>query len=251
MNIKKAIRRRVSAALGRPRNQRRFIDSSLGIAGFLRVMKEEDVNYVALRWFESLPEVAPGEDIDILVADNDVEIMTSYMKVAGKKGDIPCDIYSVSGLPGSSSRNMPYYPVPIGRKILEDAIWVNDLVRAPSPDDHFLSLSYHVVYHKGYAAGVPSEDEERNRKVLPCSDHDYVETLKRLGRESSLNLDDLDPTCRVPDDQIAYRSYPLLAARELPISQTGLPPDLPYTGFDNNSLSELSAVHYRIKADRR
>lgn len=194
MNIKKAIRRRVSAALGRPRNQRRFIDSSLGIAGFLRVMKEEDVNYVALRWFESLPEVAPGEDIDILVADNDVEIMTSYMKVAGKKGDIPCDIYSVSGLPGSSSRNMPYYPVPIGRKILEDAIWVNDLVRAPSPDDHFLSLSYHVVYHKGYAAGVPSEDEERNRKVLPCSDHDYVETLKRLGRESSLNLDDLDPT---------------------------------------------------------
>lgn len=194
MNIKKSIRRHISAALGRPRNQRRYIDSALGVSGFFRVMIEEEVDYVVLRWFESLPHVAPGEDIDILVADEDIEVMGSYLKMTGKNGDIPCDIYSVSGLPGSSSRSMPYYPVPIARKILDDAIWVNDIVRAPSPDHHFLSLCYHVVYHKGYASGVPSEDEDRDRKVLPCIDHDYVGTLGRLAGESSLNLGGLDIT---------------------------------------------------------
>ncbi|MBE0488170.1 MAG: hypothetical protein IBX53_03745 [Halomonas sp.] len=186
MKIKRGIRRRLSRLLRRPINQRRFVDSSLGASGFLKILKEEDVDYVVLRWFETLPHVAPGEDIDILVADNDIEIMTSYMKSVGNKGDIPCDVYSVSGLPGSNSRNMPYYPVPIARKILDNAIWVNHLVKAPSHDDHFLSLCYHVLYHKGYSSGVPSEDAERNKKVLPCNDHDYVAMLERLYQESSL-----------------------------------------------------------------
>jgi hypothetical protein len=194
MNIKKSVKSIFYAAAGRVDKRRKFIDSELGVSGFLRVMKEEDVNYVVLRWFDPLPYVEPGEDIDILVADDDVEIMTSYMKVAGRKGDIPCDVYSVSGLPGSSSRNMPYYPVPIAKKILDNAVWVNDIVRAPSPDHHFLSLCYHVVYHKGYSSGVPSEDVERGRKVIPCKDHDYVGTLEKLGRESTLSLENLDIT---------------------------------------------------------
>lgn len=194
MNIKKTFKRSLSAALGRPRGHRRFIDSTLGVSGFLRVMKEEGVNYVVLRWFDALPHVEPGEDIDILVADDDIEIMTSYMKSSGSKGDVPCDVYSVSGLPGSSSRKMPYYPVPIARQILDNAVWVNDIVRAPSPDHYFLSLCYHVVYHKGYSSGVPSEDVERDRKVTPCKDHDYVGTLERLGRESTLSLGKLDIT---------------------------------------------------------
>ncbi|MBB3330951.1 hypothetical protein BDK63_001826 [Halomonas campaniensis] len=188
MKIKRAIRRRISIALGRPQTQRRFIDSALGVSGFLEVLKAEDIDYAVLRWFEELPYVAPGEDIDILVADEDVERLTFYTKFIGKKNDTPCDIYSVSGLPGTSSRNMPYYPVPVARKILKNAIWVNGTVRAPSCNDHFLSMCYHAVYHKGYASAIPSEDVDRNRNVVVSCDHDYMGKIKSLYESSNLKL---------------------------------------------------------------
>ncbi len=199
MKIKRAIRRRISIAMGRPQTQRRFIDSALGVSGFLEVLKAEGIDYAVLRWFEELPHVAPGEDIDILVADQDVERLTFYTKFIGKKNDTPCDIYSVSGLPGTSSRNMPYYPVPVARKILKNAIWVNGLVRAPSCDDHFLSMCYHAVYHKGYASAIPSENADRNRKVVLSCDHDYMGTIKRLYEASSLRLSDFSITLEALD----------------------------------------------------
>ncbi|WP_146010654.1 serine/threonine protein kinase [Halomonas heilongjiangensis] len=194
MRVKKLLKRRFASLLGRPATHRRFIDHSLGVTGFLKVLKENDVNYVVLRWFEELPEVSPGEDIDILVADEDAERMTSYVGVDEKRQDIPCDIYSVSGLPGTSSHGMAYYPVASARQILNNAIWWSDLVRAPAPDEHFLSMCYHAVYHKGYMSGLPSSDHELNKKVISPRDHDYAGVIERLYENSSFRFDGFEMT---------------------------------------------------------
>jgi hypothetical protein len=194
MKIKNYIKYRFASLLRRPVTHRRFIDRSLGVSGFLRVLKDEDVNYVVLRWFEELPEVSPGEDVDILVSDEDVEKLTSLVSVNRKRGDTPCDIYSVSGLPGTSSRNMSYYPVATARQILNNAVWLNDTVRVPAPDEHFLSMCYHAVYHKGYSAGIPSSKDELNSKVFYPQDHDYVGIIRELYERSSFEFGDLEIT---------------------------------------------------------
>lgn len=194
MKIKTFIKYRFASYLGRPVTHRRFIDHSLGVRGFLQALKDENVNYVVLRWFEELPAVSPGEDVDVLVSDEDVEKLTSLVSVNRKSRDIPCDIYSVSGLPGTSSRNMPYYPVATARQILNNAVWLNDMVRVPAPDEHFLSMCYHAVYHKGYSAGIPSSNAELNREVAPPGDHDYVAIIKELYEKSSFKFEGLEIT---------------------------------------------------------
>lgn len=191
MSIASLVKGRVSKLLGSPVNERRYIDHSLGVHGFLKRLKENNVNYVVMRWFKKLPEVAPGEDIDILVADEDLEKLTLFVNTNIARKGIPCDIYSVSGLQGTSWRGLPYYPVANARKILDNAVWLNDIVRVPAPDEHFLSMCYHAVYHKGYASGIPSHGSIFEGKVV---DHDYKQEIERLFNNSSFKGKELEMT---------------------------------------------------------
>ena len=43
---------------------RRFIPQSMGVPGFIAKLQTAGLRPVALRWFESLPELAAGEDLD-------------------------------------------------------------------------------------------------------------------------------------------------------------------------------------------
>ena len=94
MKITRLVKARISRFLGSPVNERRYIDYSLGVSGFLENLKKNSVNYVALRWFDDLPDVAPGEDIDILVADEDVELLTSFVTHNRTRKATPCNIDS-------------------------------------------------------------------------------------------------------------------------------------------------------------
>ncbi len=47
---------------------------------------------------KNLPNIKQGEDIDILVDDNDLELLTFIMEK--RVGTIPFDIYTESGLSG-------------------------------------------------------------------------------------------------------------------------------------------------------
>ncbi|MFQ3789818.1 hypothetical protein [Halomonas sp. A29] len=164
---------------------RRYIDGRRGVAGFLETLQEREIDYVVLRWFETLPHVEPDEDVDILVADEDAEKLAACVSVNRRSKDIPCDIYSVSGLPGTDHHQGSYYPAAKARQMLDNAVRVNGLVRVPAADEHFLSLSYHAVYHKGYLSGIPSEHSERNAKVVVPKDHDYRGILEALQGQSS------------------------------------------------------------------
>lgn len=172
---------------------RRQLRIGLDWEAFFATLAERRIRYVVLRWFESLPAVAPGEDVDLLIADEDI----------GRIGDLcgrwrtgrVCDVYSVTGLPGSDFRKMAYYPPACATRILERAISQQGRFSVPCPEDHFLSLAYHAVYHKGFASGLPGITAG-SASGHRTPDHDYRAELaalaSSLGIDTAIDLESLD-----------------------------------------------------------
>lgn len=162
---------------------RRYIDKRLGLEGFFQRLKDLDIHYVVLRWFEDFPNITAGEDIDVLVADEDVDRVAPLF-TGSKRNGIPCDLYSESGLAGTRYRKIAYYPVHLARQLLQNAVWWKDRYRVPDPRRHLLSLAFHVVYHKGYDSGLPSAF----RPPSGDAEHDYRRDLERLSDACGLRL---------------------------------------------------------------
>ena len=135
------------------RSARRYVPFAWGIAGFLHQLAQAQVRHVVLRWFETLPTLPPGEDLDLLVADEDLSKVEALLDAA--PGVFPCDLYSVSGLPGTDLDGLPYFPPFLAQQIIDTARPHPSGARVPDPQRHFLSLAYHVVYHKGPSSGLP------------------------------------------------------------------------------------------------
>jgi hypothetical protein len=182
-----ALARKLSGRGPATKRPRRYIDPSMSVEAFLTALKADGIDYAVLRWFDILPRVEPGEDIDILVSDEDLPRLDAYL--TGRKGSgQACDIYTPSGLPGTSFQGIAYFPVERARELLSTAVLRAGLVRVPDPKRHFLSLAYHAVYHKGYASGLPSAGS-----VAPLKrrkDHDYAASLAGVAREAGFDLDD-------------------------------------------------------------
>ena len=121
---------------------------------FFQALKQASANYAVLRRFEQLPDIDPGKSIELLVSDSDAETVRS-MLVESSRG-VTCDVFSVSGLPGSSYKNMPLFPPGISEEILSQAQIRNGLYRVPDSGHQFLIGAYRSVYHEGYRSGIPS-----------------------------------------------------------------------------------------------
>lgn len=196
VNAAQEVRRATRVLLHGPaRSPRRYLPAGLDVTRFFELLKEHDVCYVVLRWFDTLPHVDEDEDIDVLVADEDLDFVQSLLVTRPpSRGGQKLDVYSVSGLPGSDFGGVPYYPPQFARRVLANAVWLRDLFRVPDLEHHFDSLSYHAVFHKGYAsgllAGVPSD------RPRQATDHDYEAVLaglaNQLGTPLAPNLDTLD-----------------------------------------------------------
>jgi hypothetical protein len=171
---------------------RRFIPHQLGACGLLYGLQTAGVRHAVLRWFESLPLVSPGEDVDLLVDDASLEQVRAMLEEG--PGIQAVDIYSVTGLPGADFRAMPYFPPYLAEELLDRAVIHRGLCRVPAPREHFLSLAYHALYHKGKESGVPSINEKRLERMR--ADHDYVDVLQRLagplGIKTPVTLEGLD-----------------------------------------------------------
>ncbi|WP_091546812.1 hypothetical protein [Modestobacter sp. DSM 44400] len=178
-----------------PSGARRHLAPGLSLDDFFAELEQRDVCYVVLRWFDTLPDVDAGEDIDLLVADEDLTFVRSLMTTrSGSQSTQKFDIYSVSGLPGSDFHGVPYYAPRFAREMLDGGTWLRDRYRVPSLQHHYDSLAYHAVYHKGHASGLsagPGSDEIRRP-----TDHDYeavlAELAERLDRPLHPTLDSLD-----------------------------------------------------------
>jgi hypothetical protein len=104
-----------------PISARCWIPEELGPAGFFSKLKFLDINYVVLRWFETLPEIEKGEDIDLLVEDSDLGALLSLVE-RRTQTSIPIDVYSETGKIGSDWRGIPYFPRKLSQAILDNSV---------------------------------------------------------------------------------------------------------------------------------
>jgi len=185
---------------------RRYIPHELGLEGFLRRLSHQGISHAVLRWFEDLPALPSGEDLDLLVAD---EHHTGVLALLDEgPGILPCDLYTVSGLPGSDYRKMAYFVPHRAQRLLDEAREFGDLCRVPSPRHQFLSMAYHALYHKGFASGLPEQEGAASRNDDPRY-RDTLSALQRtLGWDVPLTLDALDEFLeqqgwRPPQDMLA------------------------------------------------
>lgn len=106
----------------------------------------------------------------------------------------PIDLYSASGLPGADYRGLPYFPPYVAEALLDQAVEHRGLCRVPSPLDHFRSMAYHALYHKGFGAGLPSRRRRWPQWSRP--EHNYTEILGQMGASLGLsvgiNMEELD-----------------------------------------------------------
>ena len=174
-----------------PRPPSWVIGDDLGVEGFFAELRDRQLRYAVLRWFDDLPYIPPGHDVDLLVHDDDVAKVQALLTARHAKPGVKCDLYSVSGLPGTAHRaagrelGVPYFP-PGRAEALLTAAEYRGLYRAPRVEDHFLSLAYHAVYLKGPRSGLPS----RHPQVVPepSPRHDYAATLALLSRAAGIDV---------------------------------------------------------------
>lgn len=171
---------------------RRFIPHRLGVEGFLFRVQDHGARHAVLRWFDKLPEIADGEDLDLLVDDSSLEFVRDLLDKG--PGVQPVDLYSAGELPGADYREMPYFPPRQAEQLLADAQLLCGVCAVPSAHDHLFSLAYHALYHKGFASGIPSQFGRRRLRRAP--EHDYPAVLddlaRRLGMEVRVTMEDLD-----------------------------------------------------------
>jgi hypothetical protein len=160
-----------------PTGARHYVPHGLGLTGFLSKLRDENVRHAVLRWFETLPNLPAGEDIDVLVGDDHLPRMLAILESG--PGVQPCDIYSETGLPRSDYRKMPYFPPRLATELLGGAVLHRGLCRVPHPKAHLLSLTYHAVYHKGPSSGVPETAEA----FAATAEHPYPRILADMARQ--------------------------------------------------------------------
>ena len=171
----------------------RFLPPSKDIRSFFAELNAVGCRYAVLRWFEELPLVHPGEDIDLLVHDDDVELIRTLLRgkprlrkfLGGRH--IRCDVYSVSGVRGTSYRGVAYYPPRLALRILEGAVVHSSGAKVPNPRDHFFSLAFHALYHKGFKSGIAAARPNLHPQGRP--EHDYAGTLRTLAAQIELKVD--------------------------------------------------------------
>ena len=182
LGAKHAVRRVLRRPSG---NARRYLPRGVTVDAFLRALTAADVRYAVLRWFETLPDVGAGEDIDVLVADEDLPFvegrLTPYRPFAAAQ---KVDLYSASGVPRTTFGGAPYLPFRLAESVLNEAVLLHGAYRVPTPEWHLASLAYHAVQHKGAASGLP-------RETVAASPPQgrIAETLQRLSAETGTPLE--------------------------------------------------------------
>jgi hypothetical protein len=156
----------------------------IGYTGLFGRLDDVGVRAVVLRWFDSLPDLEPGEDVDLLVADEHVDKVRAV--IAEEPGTLPIDLYSVTGLPGSDREGVACYPPQLAHRILTRATPHRSGAWVPAPDDHLNALAHHVVYHKGETSGLPTRLIDDTSDVE--SEHEYGAILAGLADELGIKI---------------------------------------------------------------
>ena len=149
-------------------------------------MDEAQVEYVILRWFETLPEERPG-DIDLLVRTGDLPRLFDHPLLSSEPGGIPIEVYWSEPL--GHEDELLYYPTWLADEILCGRERKPCGAWGPAPWTHLRSLAYHVVFHKAERAGLPRSDEAETGTGEPREPNKYRDALRRLARDEGAALE--------------------------------------------------------------
>ena len=159
------------------------LSEEVGVQGFLAYLRTNKVDGVVLRFFEHLPDLArAGGDIDLLVSDTDERTVKGFLQE--NPGPIGIDVWTVSR---ATFNDITYYPPPLARAILASAVDGPAGSRVPAPREAFLSLVYHVLYHKGLFAGVPTNLP--GLTTNPHPENDYAGAVARMAEALGVQVD--------------------------------------------------------------
>lgn len=170
-----------------PLTARCWIPEELGVQGFFDALNGAGVSYSVLRWFDGLPHLEKGEDIDLLVSDTDTLFLRSLLSQRTKAA-VPVDVYSPSGHNFTGWNGIRYFPPTLSEMILSSSSQGPNGVRRPNPSAYFYGLAYHVVYHKGHKAGIPSRKFPAS--LVHTSDHNYLSELRDAADKARIGFND-------------------------------------------------------------
>jgi len=159
---------------------KRYIPAEMPVEKFFKQLDNEGIRVVVLRWFEDLPYIQPGKDIDVLIPDDAVEPVQALMSCGPQGQRIDC--YSETGLRGTgyvppSAGSISAFPPEIAVTILQNAQKCEGGWWVPAPREHALALAYHAVYLKGLASGLPPDSETQPQTK---GSHDYAAVVTEL-----------------------------------------------------------------------
>lgn len=165
------------------RGPRVYIKKGIGRMEFFEILNKRQVEYVLLRWWQDLPEMPPGEDMDILIKDEHRDLIEDLVTFNDRGNKLQCDIYTMSGSKHGSRRNLPYFQATLANTLINSRVLFRG-VYVPSPKLYFASLTYHAIFHKGYNSGLPGYN-----KTIDNPEHNYTAILEDLAHELGISVD--------------------------------------------------------------
>lgn len=160
-----------------------YVRKGLSRMQFFEKLHERNIEYVLLRWWENLPEIPAGEDMDILIRDEHRDLIDDLVTFRKTKEDLKCDIYTIEGSKHGSHNDIPYFQSNLAHTLIQ----TRELYRGafvPAPLLHFASLAYHAVFHKGKRAGLKGFED-----TIEDQEHNYQEILEAKALKLNLKVE--------------------------------------------------------------
>jgi len=159
---------------------------------FFAWLDENQLRYAVLRGYHNMgdyPERGGKGDIDILVDDRAVPLISRYCKGVTKWVGVKGDIYSVSSGCGADFLGSSDFPEPLAESILQNRERWQDRFYVPSDRDLYFSLLYHLAYQKAEGCKADALDPTAFRSYKRYA---FMKTLSEsVGQPCDLSLFDM------------------------------------------------------------
>ncbi len=154
---------------------------------FTRALNERGIQYVVLRWWDRFPVIPAGEDLDMLMEEDEflrIKDLITYRKTPYK-----CDVYLLNGISPGHWNHLPYFPNTLFKEAIQHRVLHNQCVYVPDKERYFATLAYHAVFHKGLASGIPGFKVSSYDQDDTTPEHDYPKILRDLSAAYGLDVD--------------------------------------------------------------
>jgi hypothetical protein len=123
-----------------------------------------------------------GGDWDLLISSDSYPI--AYKFLSKNPGEIYIDVYTDKKI---ISNDVLYLPEKLSHSVLKNRIRFGEIF-IPSPNDYFISYSYHLVVHKKTISGLQNENQNSNILNTEINTKLY---LRKLMINSDFEIPDL------------------------------------------------------------